>query len=130
MTQDALNKSVGTLASGVVSDPRWSREADDLGVSILGMILYGYSLAIGRLVMFLDIEHIDESVRQAITTHVGSAPNWTSGLVAEANRSAFDPNYHPGNFSLVGVGHSYFGNDNQSQIIDNVFANIKSFRTS
>ena len=49
MTRDALAECVGELANAVLADPRWQR--DDLSVSVLGMLLYGFALATGRLVM-------------------------------------------------------------------------------
>ena len=48
MTRDALAQRVGELADAVLADPRWER--DDLAVSVLGMLLYGYALATGRIV--------------------------------------------------------------------------------
>ena len=129
MTPENLTEAVSILASNVVSDPRWNGEADDLGVSILGMILYGYSLATGRIAMMLDVEHIDRAVHQAITTHVGSAEKWTEGLVEEAQKSSLNPEYHAGQYELVGVGHSYFWIEDMTAVTDNIFQNIKAFRS-
>jgi len=130
MTPEALNETVAKVAKHVVADPRWRNEADDLGVSILGMILYGYALATGRMIMMLEVEDIDRSVLLAITGSVGSAEKWASGLVAEANRSSLDPSYHPGQCELVGVGHSYIGNEDLDAITDNIFANIRQVRSN
>lgn len=128
MTPEYLYTEVARLADGVLADARWAEQRDDLGVSILGMILYGFALAKGRLVMLLDIEDIDATVARVITDRVGAAQKWTSGLVAVASASAFDQQGHPGEFELIGVGHSYFGVSNQAAVIDNVFANLESFR--
>jgi len=126
MTRDALFERVGELADAVLADPRWKR--DDLSVSVLGMLLYGSALATGRIVMFLDMEDIDAAVLRCMTERVGAAAKWSGGLVAEANASAFDKAHHPGQHELIGVGHSYFGVEDQGAIIDNVFANIQSMR--
>jgi hypothetical protein len=126
MTRDALFERVGELADAVLADPRWER--DDLSVSVLGMLLYGFALATGRIVMFLDMEDIDAAVLRCMTERVGAAARWSGGLVAEANASAFDKDHHPGQHELIGVGHSYFGVEDQDAIVDNVFANIQSMR--
>lgn len=128
MTPEHLFKYVAELADAILTDARWADQRDDLGVSILGMILYGHALAKGRLVMLLDIEDIDAVVVRVITDRVGAAPKWTAGLVAVASASAFDQEGHPGEFELIGVGHSYFGVSNRTAVIDNVFANLESFR--
>ena len=56
MTRDALTERVGELADAVLTDPRWYQ--DDLSVSVLGMVLYGFALATGRIVMLLSLIHI------------------------------------------------------------------------
>ena len=128
MDQNALFREVVQLTDAVVADPRWAREKDDLGVSILGMLVYGFALMTGRTVMFLDIEDVDGAVVRAITSSVGAAQKWASGLVTEASQSAFDQSYHPGQYELIGVGHSYFGVHDRAEIVDNVFENIQRFR--
>ena len=112
MTQVSLSDRIGKLAEAVLADPRWEQEV--LSVSVLGMVLYGYALAIGRIVMFLDIEDIDTAVLCCMTERIGAAAKWSSGLVAEANASAFDKAHHPGHHELIGVGHSYFGVEDQA----------------
>ena len=97
-------------------------------MSILGMLLYGYALMVGRAVMFLDVPDIDAAVLQCMTDQVGAATKWSSGLVAEANASAFDKAHHPGQHELIGVGHSYFGVQDRRAVVDNIFANIAAFR--
>jgi hypothetical protein len=126
MTRDALDQEIGKLADAVLADPRWER--DDLNVSVLGMLLYGFALATGRIAMFLDIEVIDAALLRCMTERVGAAKKWSSGLVAEAKAAAFDKAYHPGHHELIGVGHSYFGVENQAALVDNVFANFESVR--
>src|SRR4051812_19199434 len=108
MTPEKLAETVGKIASEVVRDPRWETNRDDLGVSVLGMLLYGYALAVGRLVMLLDVDQIDGAVVNAVMTHIDSAEKWTRGMVADAARSAFDKTYHVGHYELIGVGHQYF----------------------
>ena len=46
MTHQTLAARIGELADAVLSDPRWVR--DDLNVSILGMLLYGFAMAAAR----------------------------------------------------------------------------------
>jgi hypothetical protein len=126
MTQDALAEKLGTLADAVRTDPRWQQ--DDLSVQVFGMLLYGLALMTGRTVMFLDIADIDTAVLRCLTDHVRAAAKWSSGLVADANASALNKAHHPANHELIGVGHSYFGVENQKVIVDNVFANIAGVR--
>jgi hypothetical protein len=129
MTSEKLAETVGKIASAVVEDPRWQANQDDLGVSVLGMLLYGYALAVGRVVMLLDVDQIDEAVVNAVMTHIGSAEKWTRGMVAAAARAAFDKSYHVGHYELIGVGHQYFiAAATTPDVVDNVFANIASVR--
>ena len=46
MTREALTTRLGALADAVLADWRWVR--DDLDVSILGMLLYGYAMSTAR----------------------------------------------------------------------------------
>jgi hypothetical protein len=126
MTRDALTQRVGELAEAVLADPRWQQ--DDVSVTVLGMILYGFALATGRIVMFLDMEDIDAAVLRCLTERVGAAAKWSGGLVAEANASAFDRAHHPSHHALIGVGHSYFGDKDPAALVDNVFVNIETVR--
>jgi hypothetical protein len=128
MTREALFERLAELADRVLADPRWEDERDDLGVSVLGMLLYGFALATGRIAMFLDMEDIDAAVLRVLTERFGVAAKWGGGLVTEAHASAFDKAHHPGHHELIGVGHSYFGVENQAAIVNNVFANIQSVR--
>jgi hypothetical protein len=63
-----------------------------------------------------------------LTERAGVAAKWSGGLVAKANRSAFDRDHYVGYHELIEVGHSYFGVDDQVAVIENVFANIQSVR--
>jgi hypothetical protein len=126
MTRDALIQRVGELTDAVLADPRWQQ--DDVSVTVLGMILYGFALATGRIEMFLDIEDIDAAVLCCLTERVGAAAKWSAGLVAEANASSFDEVHHPGHHALIGVGHSYFWGKDRAAAVDNVFASIESVR--
>ncbi|TDU81581.1 hypothetical protein EI77_00891 [Prosthecobacter fusiformis] len=126
MTRDELTKKVSQIASAVVMDRRWNNQA--LEVSILGMLLYGYALAVGRIVMLLELEDIEAAVLQTMIRTVGSAEKWSAGLVADASKSAFDKAHHPGQHELIGVGHSYFGAKDQAVIVENIFVNFARFR--
>jgi hypothetical protein len=125
MTRDALTERLGELADAVLADWRWVR--DDLNVSVLGMILYGFALATGRA-MGRAVADVDAAVLQCITERVGAAAKWTGGLVAEANASARDKAYHPGQHELIGVGQTYHGVADRRALVDNVFANFASVR--
>lgn len=126
MTPDVLFKQVAELADAVVSDARFER--DDLSVSVLGMLLYGYALGTGSLFFLLDMSDIDAVVLRVLTEKIGAAAKWSGGLVDEANASAFDKEHHPRHHELIGVGHSYMGVDDQEMLVDNVFANIVKLR--
>jgi hypothetical protein len=126
MTREALTDRIGELADAVLADGRWVQ--DDLSVSVLGMLLYGFALATGRIVMLLDMEDIDAAVLRCMTERVGAAAKWSAGLVEDANASAFDKAHHPGQHELIGIGHSYFGFEDVAALVDNVFANIQSVR--
>jgi hypothetical protein len=125
MTQEALTARISGLADAVLADPRWMR--DDLKVSVLGMILYGFALATGRE-MGLAAADVDAAVLRCLTERVGAAAKWSGGLVVEANASARDQAYHPGQHELIGVGQSYHGVAEQNALVENVFANFASVR--
>jgi hypothetical protein len=127
MTRDALTQRVGELTEAVLADPRWHH--DEVSVTVLCMILYGFALATGRIILFLDMDDIDAAVLSCLTERIGAAPKWSGGLVAEANASSMDQAHHAGHHELIGVGHAYFfGIKDRSAQVDNVFANIESVR--
>jgi hypothetical protein len=128
VTPEHLYKSAAELSDRVLADPRWQEEHDDLGVSVFGMLLYGFALAKGRIVMMLDIEDINTAVTRCLIERAGVAAKWAGGLVEDASRSAFDKAYHPGQHELIGVGHSYWSVDDLEKVVDNVFSNIQSVR--
>ncbi len=128
MTPEKLFDSLAALADRVIADPRWQDENDDLGVSVLGMILDGYGLAMGRAMMLLDVEDINAAVTRCLVERVGVAAKWGGGLVEDAARSAFDKAHHPGQYELIGVGHQYMGEGKLGKLVGTVFANIQSVR--
>lgn len=126
--QNLYETAVG-LAERVVTDPRWQQEKDELGVNVFGMLLYGYVLAVGRVVMILELDDIDAVVEQCLVRRVGAAPKWSNGMVAEAKLSAFNQAHHPVHYELIGLGHSYLTVEDQAVVVENIFANIASIRT-
>ena len=128
MTPQALFDKLAALADRVVADERWQDENDDLGVAVLGMLLYGYALAVGRSVLMLDQEDIHAAVTRCLVERVGVAAKWAGGLVEDAARSALDRQYHPGQHELIGVGHQYLAEGKAGKLVGNVFANIESVR--
>lgn len=125
MTRDALTSRVGELAEAVLADWRWVR--DDLNVSVLGMILYGFGLETGR-VMGLTVADVDAAALRCMTEHAGAAAKWSGGLVEEAAASARDKGHHPGHHELIGVGRTYCGVADGRTLVDNVYANFASVR--
>jgi hypothetical protein len=77
MNREALGKKVGELVDAVRTDSRWQQ--DDLSVTILGMISYGYALALGRLVRFLDMPHIDAAVHKCLTDNLEPRQSGAAG---------------------------------------------------
>ena len=98
MTRDALTERIGELADAVLADWRWVR--DDLNVSILGMILYGFATTTARG-MGLAVTDVDAAVLQCMTDRVGAAAKWSGGLLAEANAAARNKSHHPGHHELI-----------------------------
>ena len=125
MSQEALFGRISGLADAVVADSRWVR--DDLNVSILGMVLYGFAMASGRH-MRLVAADVYAAVLRCMTERIGAATKWSEGLVAEASVSARDKAHHPGNRELIGVGQTYHGVADLTALVDNVFANFASVR--
>lgn len=124
--RDVLADRVRQLAAATVADPRFAR--DDLSVSVLGMLLYGYALAAGRWVLFLDVPDIEAVVAGALAEGVGASARWVAGLVAEAGAAATDPAHHPGHHALIEFGHTYVGTTDLLVLVDNVIANVDGVR--
>lgn len=125
MTREALTARINPLVDAVLADWRWVR--DDLSVSILGMLLYGFARATARE-MRLSVADVDAAVLQCMTERVGAAAKWSGGLVAEASASAHDKAHHPGHHELIGVGQTYHGVAALPAVVNNVFANFASVR--
>jgi hypothetical protein len=125
MTRQALTAPINQLADAVLADWRWVR--DDLNVSILGMLLYGFATATARE-MGLGVADVDGAVLQCMTGRIGAAAKWSGGLVAEAGASARNKAHHPGHHELIGVGQTYHGVADREAVVDNVFANFASVR--
>lgn len=128
MDRQNLYAAVVGLTEKVVNDPRWAAAKDEIGLNVLGMLLYGYALTVGRVVMVLEIEDVDDVVEKCLVRRVGTGPQWSKGLVAEAKLSAFNPARHLIHYELIGVGQSYASIQDAATIVDNVFANIASIR--
>jgi len=122
---EVLEKRIAELANAVIADWRWVR--DDLSVSVLGMILYGYTLETGQA-LGATTSDVDAAMLRCVRLNVGAASNWSSGLVAEANAAARDQPHHPGHHELIGVGRTYHTATDQRALVDNVYANIASVR--
>jgi hypothetical protein len=125
MTRDELTARVGELTDAVLADWRWVQ--DDLGVSVLGMLLYGFGLETGRAAG-LEVADTDAAVLQCMTDHVGAAIKWSGGLIAEANKAARDRAHHPGHQELIEVGRTYHGIADRRVLVENVYANFASVR--
>jgi hypothetical protein len=128
VTRDALSTCVAEFLDRIVADPRWDQERDDLGVTVAGILAYGFALAARGTEVLVDTEDVEAAVLKGLTERMGAAPKWSGGLVAEAKSSAVDPDHHPGHHELIGVGRSYFGVTDHRAIVNNVFANIASVR--
>lgn len=125
MTRETLTERIAELADAVLADWRWVR--DDLNVSILGMILYGFASATGRE-MQLSVVDVDAAMLQCMTESIGAAAKWSGGLIVEANASAQNKSHHPGHHELIGVGQTYHGIGDQRALVDNIFANFATVR--
>ncbi|WP_439625711.1 hypothetical protein [Gemmata sp.] len=125
MTRDTLTELISGLADAVLADWRWVR--DDLNVSVLGMILYGFGLEAGRA-MGLAAADVDAAALRCMTDRVGAAAKSSTGLVSEASTAARDKTHHPGYHELIGVGRTYFGVTNRGALVGNVYANFASVR--
>lgn len=125
MTRDAIAEKAFTLTDTVLSDWRW--DGEDLSVSILGMLLYGFTHAISRDLGFAASD-ADAVVLRCLTERIGAAAKWSGGLVDAARAAADDKNHHPGHHELIGVGTSYHGPADLQTLVDNVFDNFASVR--
>ena len=125
MLPETLIKCISPLTDAVLTDWRWVQ--DDLEVSVLGMLLYGFASAAARATGLV-VADVDAAVLHCLTERVGAAAKWSGGLVDEARASADDKAHHPGYHELIGVGRSYHGESDQRRVVNNVFANFASVR--
>lgn len=123
-----LFQTLASLTDQVTADPQWQSEQDELGLTIVGMLLYGYGLAVGREVMRLDVAAIDGAVNRCLVERLGAEEPWSEELIGVASYSAFDPTYQPGYRELIQVGQQYLGQDDLNLVVKNIFANIRSMR--
>lgn len=124
MTADAMATALDGLAEDVVADWRWV--AEDLSASVLGMLLYGLALEIGRTTATAP-RAIDAAVERCMVEHVGASTTWSAGLVEAAKRAADDADFHPGHHELIAIGRTFHGVA-RSALVDNVYANFASVR--
>lgn len=125
--KEILFEITRTMPLAVIADDRWEDEGDDFGIGVLGFIFYGYALKIADMVS-LAADDVDEAMLNIFVEYVGTAPKWTSGLVAEARRSAADDKYHPGQYELTQVGAGYADTTDVHAMAKNVYANLKRHR--
>jgi hypothetical protein len=68
---DLLTSRLNDLAGAVRSNWRWTQ--DDVNVSVLGMLLYGYATAIGQGAQ-LSLEAVEKALLETMTSVIGAAP--------------------------------------------------------
>jgi hypothetical protein len=124
-----VHTAVQYMALKVAEDDRWLDENDTFGVSIAGFVLYGFGLKCSK------IFECDSKVASLALTKVMKKvfecqPKWTAGFIEEAEKSAVDENYHPGQFELIEVGKGYELALEVNREVENVYANIRAFRST
>jgi hypothetical protein len=126
MSSAAL-EDLDRLTSSVIDDWRWVQ--DDLSVVVLGMILFGLGSEISRVERINPTE-TEAAIARCLNTRVGAGSQWCSELLAEAAASAQSPLHHPGHHELIETGRTYRGVVDRQVLVDNMFANIASFRAA
>ncbi|MBL8752656.1 MAG: hypothetical protein JNK15_05090 [Planctomycetes bacterium] len=126
MSSEALDE-IDRLTAYVVEDWRWVQ--DDMSVVVLGMILFGLGVEIGRAERIHATE-IESAVAHCLRTRFGAGSRWCSELLAEATASATSRSHHPGHYELIETGRTYRGVIDHQALVDNVFANIASCRNA
>jgi hypothetical protein len=113
------------LNEAVLADWRWV--GDEISVSVLGMLLYGFSLETAKAAGLASAD-AEAVVLQCLTEKVGAAAKWTRGLIAEAKAAARSKAHHPGHHELIGVGRTYVNVADTRAVVENIFANFASVR--
>lgn len=126
--KDKLIKRAESLVDLVVSDPRWNLR-DELLIQVFGFTLYGYLFGLGRLVLTMDVDVIDEVASEQLFK-LGIGNQYADGLVRDAFTACSSKNEKDIHFQLVSIGHSYFSSDNLVKCVDSIFNNTDALRNS
>jgi hypothetical protein len=122
--KDTLEEKTNNLVSLVVSDSRWNLE-DELMVQVLGFTIYGFAFGLGRLVLFMDVEEINEVAINQLTK-LGVGAKYAHGLIEAAYNSFTNENDQSIYSQLVDIGHSHFASGDLSVCVESIFSNTQA----
>ena len=124
--KDKLEEKTNNLVDMVVSDSRWNLQ-DELMVQVLGLTIYGYTFGLGRLVLFMDVEEINEVAINQITK-LGVGKKYAHGLIDAAFKSFTNDNDQSIYSQLVDIGHSHFASEDLGICVESIFSNTEALR--
>ncbi len=103
--EELLRTRLSQAVDAVTGDPRWDVR-DELLIQVMGYMLHGYAIGVGRLLCLLDVDVVEEaSVAQLQQLGVGH--QYADGLVRAA-AAVFAGSAAPSpQRSLVRLGHSF-----------------------
>jgi hypothetical protein len=109
------------LTSAVTSDRRWQFE-DELMCQVFGFTMYGYVFGVGRLVCFMEVEQIQQLATDQLTG-LGIAKNYAVGMMQAAHEEFTEEGNTSFYNQLIEVGHSHFGSEDLTALVDSIFQN-------
>jgi hypothetical protein len=116
------------LTSLVTSDPRWDLN-DELQCQIFGFTMFGCLYGLGRMTCFMDVEDIRELAASQLIS-LGIGPNYAQGMMSQAQSIATTEGDTTIYSQLIGIGHSHFGSEDMTELVDSIFSNTASVRES
>ncbi|MCA8991310.1 MAG: hypothetical protein KDA88_04990 [Planctomycetaceae bacterium] len=124
----ALAKSKAeSLTIAVTSDSRWQLE-DELMCQVFGFTMYGFVFGVGRIVCFMDVEDIQQLAIDQLTG-LGIGQKYAEGMMQAAHNEFMREGNSSLHCQLVGIGHSHFGSEGLSELVESVFQNTTQIRT-
>ena len=124
--KQAAQEKTDAFVDAVTSDKRWQLE-DELMCQVLGFTLYGYVFGYGRIVCFMDVDDIKEMAASKLAS-LGIGPKYAQGMMDHAHQEFITEGNTSIHNQLIGVGHSHFGSEDLSELVDSIFANSEQIR--
>jgi hypothetical protein len=124
---DAVGVLTDFLALSVIADDRWPDESDDVGLSILGFLLFGFAHKTCADLR-LPLTKATEIVTLVLAKHTECTEDWLTSFRRELEDCGNEKDLTEGLQELIGKGATYQVSEDMSQVVDRVYEVIHSHR--